>query len=117
MESAGELLPWILPHLGAIASDLSVFHRIDDPDDIGMPKFVRLLEHLTAYNGAYLVSLRNAAQRRTQTAPAADAPDRDTSDAEIAAQWDAVLAREFPDHYGQGIETVSAEEMVRLASG
>ena len=118
MVSAGENLPWIAPHFGAIASDLSAFHRIDDVDTIGMPKFVALLEHLHAYAGAYLASIQS---RRAATAASAPQPgpvaDGDTSDEEIQARWNAVLAQKFPGDYEQGVETMSAEEMVRLAGG
>ena len=45
---AAELLPWMVPHFAAACSDLSAYHRIDDVDDIGMIRFLLLLEHLDA---------------------------------------------------------------------
>lgn len=119
MRTAAENLPWIAPHFGAISSDLSVYHRIDDVDDIGMPRFVALLEHLHAYGGAYVQSLQRAQARRSEATTAAEpagAPG-DTPPDEVERQWAAVLAREFPDHIAGGIETVSAEEMARMAGG
>lgn len=113
---AAELLPWMVPHFGAACSDLSAYHRIDDVDDIGMIRFLLLLEHLDAYGGAYAASL----VRQHHPAPeraAEPAAEGGTSEAEIAAQWDAVLAREFPDHYALGVEHVSAEEAVRAVTG
>lgn len=118
MRTAAENLPWIVPHFGAISSDLSVYHRIGDVDDIGMPRFVRLLEHLHAYGGAYAQSIQQGhAQRSAGTTAAEPGAPGDTPAEEVARQWEAVLAREFPDHIAGGIETVSAEEMARMAGG
>lgn len=41
----------MLEYLDDIESDLSVFHRVDDIDDISGPKFYRLVVRLTAYTG------------------------------------------------------------------
>lgn len=120
VERAAEDLPWIVPHFGAVVSDLSVFHRIDDVDGIGMARFVALLEHLHAYGGAYALSLHRqplGTQVLAHASNNSSTPDGDTPDEVVAAMWDAVLQREFPDHYAQGVETVSAEEMVRMMSG
>jgi len=117
VRAAADNLPWIIPHFDAISSDLSVFHRIDDVDDIGMPRFVRLLEHLHVYGGAYLASLQRAHATRTQEPERAPAADGDTPDWEIEAQWQAVMAREFPDDIGDGVERVSADEIAREFGG
>lgn len=119
MRAAAENLPWIAPHFGAISSDLSVYHRIDDVDRIGMPRFVRLLEHLHAYGGAYAQSIQRTQTQRSAATTAAEpgGAEGDTPPEEVARQWEAVLAREFPDHIAGGIETVSAEEMARMAGG
>lgn len=119
MRAAAENLPWIAPHFGAISSDLSVYHRIDDVDCIGMPRFVRLLEHLHAYGGAYAQSIQRTQTQRSAATTAAESggAEGDTPPEEVARQWEAVLAREFPDHIAGGIETVSAEEMARMAGG
>lgn len=44
-------LAWVLDHLDDIASDLSVFHRIDDVDAMDGPTYFRLAWRLAAYQG------------------------------------------------------------------
>lgn len=43
---------WILEHLHDINSDLSVFHRMDDPESAPAARVVPLIERLVAYDGA-----------------------------------------------------------------
>lgn len=58
LERAAEL-SWIADFEDAVASDLSVFHRIDAPlASIGSAHLVRLAEYLPAYNGAVAACLR-----------------------------------------------------------
>lgn len=42
---------WVLEYLDDIASDLSVFHRIDDANVLNGPAFFRLVFRLAAYQG------------------------------------------------------------------
>ena len=42
---------WTLDYEADIASDLSAFHRIDDPMTIDGPRFFSLAARLTAYSG------------------------------------------------------------------
>lgn len=44
-------LLWVLPRLDDIASDLSVFHRVDDITALDGPTFLRLAWRLPAYQG------------------------------------------------------------------
>lgn len=120
--AAAEVLPWLLPHFGAIRSDLSVYHRIDDVEEMGMVRFVQLVEHLHVYDGAYAASVR-AGRQRQGTGPAAaadashDGDPGDIGEAELRDRWAAVLAQEFPEHIAGGVKIVSADEMVRQAGG
>lgn len=42
---------WTIEHEADIASDLSAFHRIDDPLSIDGPRYFSLAQRLTAYSG------------------------------------------------------------------
>lgn len=42
---------WILAHLDDVASDMSVFHRVDDITELDGPTFFRLVWRLPAYSG------------------------------------------------------------------
>lgn len=55
-------LAWITEHEEDIDSDLSVFHRIDDPDELDGPRYFRLVERLKFYPGA----VQNAALMERQ---------------------------------------------------
>jgi hypothetical protein len=54
-----------------IVSDLSVLHRIDDPEGMPCRRFWRLVPYLTAYGGAL------AAKRRTAPPAPPDPPRRE----------------------------------------
>jgi hypothetical protein len=45
-------IAWITGHLTDIASDLSAFHRIDDPEEMDFAVFCALAYRLPAYQGA-----------------------------------------------------------------
>jgi len=51
MARTAELL-WIVECEEDVASDLSVFHRIDDPDQLDGPRYFLLAERLPFYAGA-----------------------------------------------------------------
>lgn len=42
---------WVLDYLDDIASDMSVFHRVDDISDLPGPLFFKRAHRLTAYQG------------------------------------------------------------------
>ncbi|GAB2695870.1 hypothetical protein [Kitasatospora kifunensis] len=44
-------LAWMLDYLDDIASDLSAFHRIDDPELLSGPRYFALAWRLAAYQG------------------------------------------------------------------
>lgn len=57
----------MLDYLDDIASDLSVFHRIDDPDELDGPRYFRLAWRLAAYEG--VMRARAMEARQEQEAP------------------------------------------------
>lgn len=48
---------WLVGYLPQIASDLSVFHRVDDQDGIPVSRWTGLAELLPFYNGAVRAKL------------------------------------------------------------
>lgn len=46
-----EEIMWTLEYEADIASDLSAFHRIDDPMTLDGPKYFQLAHRLSAYSG------------------------------------------------------------------
>jgi hypothetical protein len=66
------VLAWVLEHWEDIASDLSVFHRIDDPDTLSIPVFLSKVVRLGAYGGA--LKARLAATQTAGTASPANVP-------------------------------------------
>jgi hypothetical protein len=61
----------MLDHLDDIASDLSVFHRIDDPSTLDGPTYFRLAWRLAAYQGV-MQARANAAREEQQ--PSSERP-------------------------------------------
>lgn len=89
-------IAWIPFHLDDIRSDLSVFHRIDEIDELPAPRFFAYCFRLQYYDGAV------AALIRRQRARAAAAPPR----REISlAQW----ANEHHDAIATASERMSDE--------
>jgi hypothetical protein len=67
---------WVLPRLDDIASDLSVFHRVDDLTALDGPTFFRLAWRLPAYQGVMRARLEAEQEEHDQspTAPRAAEP-------------------------------------------
>jgi hypothetical protein len=57
----------VLDHLDDIASDLSVFHRIDDAAQLSGPAFFALAWRLAAYTGVMQARANAEQQRDEQT--------------------------------------------------
>lgn len=78
-----EQLRWVLDHLDDLASDFSVFHRIDDITTLPGPVFYRMAWRLPHYQGV-MASRQMAAQQDGDEAPAprrqGPAPQRDQQD-------------------------------------
>jgi len=70
-------LAWIIPHLDDIASDMSVFHRVDDITVMPGRAFFRLAYRLPAYEGvmrARVLAEQEDQQPRSDHQPAAPRP-------------------------------------------
>lgn len=111
----------MLDRIDEIASDLSVYHRIDDAEGMDMGLFAARVSVLPAYGGA----LSQRVQRDQQDAPVLPSPvyaveqpaNGDTSPEEVERMWHGVLAQQFPDHISGGIQRVSDDEMTKLVNG
>lgn len=81
---------WLLGYLPEIASDLSVFHRIDDASEMEAAVFFMLAARLPAYDGAFAAALARDlqdAQPGTATpAPAPAAPARPPASPGVLAE-------------------------------
>lgn len=53
---------WVLDYLDDIESDMSVFHRVDDPWSMPAPRFFAFASRLPAYNGAVAIAYAAAHQ-------------------------------------------------------
>lgn len=58
---------WVLAHLDDVASDMSVFHRVDDITELDGPTLFRLVWRLPAYSG--VVRALVAEQQETSVQP------------------------------------------------
>jgi hypothetical protein len=79
---------WTIEHEADIASDLSAFHRVDDPLSIDGPRYFSLAQRLTAYSGV-LGALAAERERRKRdgeggASGTASAPARVSDDVAIA---------------------------------
>lgn len=72
-ERVGQL-GWMLDYLDDIASDMSVFHRIDDVTALDGPRFFRLAWRLSAYTGVMQARVV-AASEADRDRPAASGAD------------------------------------------
>lgn len=54
---------WVIDHLPEVRSDMSAFHRIDDPFSLGSAEFFELAEWLPAYPGACQTMIRAELER------------------------------------------------------
>lgn len=61
---------WVLDYLDDIESDMSVFHRVDDPWSMPAPRFFAFATRLPAYDGALAIAYRAATEAKP-TQPAA----------------------------------------------
>jgi hypothetical protein len=63
---------WVLDYLDDIASDMSVFHRVDDIGEMDGPTFFKIAYRLSAYAG--VMAARHMAEREEQPHAAVAAP-------------------------------------------
>lgn len=99
---------WLVEHAVEVESDMSVFHRVDSLDDIGMPRLMRLIGQLPAYRGALDIRLQ---ADRSQAPTSGDTPDD-----VVRARFHDVLLREFPDDAAGGVQEISDAEFLREVS-
>lgn len=95
-------------HEADIESDLSAFHRVDDPMTLDGPRYFRLAFRLTAYAGvlaakAYAESReeRNGASEAYSAAPTASAPSARASHVSDDVML-ATLGEEWVEHVVEG---------------
>lgn len=60
---------WLLDLTDEVASDLSVYHRIDDWESMSARRYCRLVPLLPAYGGAVAAGLRRMLQEAQPAAP------------------------------------------------
>lgn len=65
---------WLLRLTDEVASDLSVYHRIDDWESMPAERYCRLVPLLPAYGGAVMAGLRRLATQETAEQEAAAEP-------------------------------------------
>lgn len=75
---------WVIDLADEIESDLSAFHRIDDPMSLDSPRYFRLARQLHAYHGAVRSALLVAVNREREQNGGAMPPTTDVSGAYLA---------------------------------
>lgn len=103
------MFAWLLPHLAALESDFSVFHRVDDMYVLPVSVWERRVSQLPAYGGAFALVL----QHETVPERPVRRPDGEMTEAEVKAKFRQILIETYPDEAAGGIREVSAEEMER----
>lgn len=109
---------WMRPHLAALESDFSVFHRVDDMYSMPVGQWARRMSQLPAYGGAFAITMQeqqSPAARRQVEPPRADG---ELSESEVKARFRQILAETYPEHAADGgIRQISAEKMLKEVSG
>lgn len=103
---------WLLPHLPALESDFSVYHRVDDMFAMPVSKWARLLGQLPIYGGAFAASMQADSERSTPS-QLPSAQDGELTDEQVKAKFRQILIEKYPEHAAGGIKEVTAEEMER----
>jgi hypothetical protein len=114
---------WVIDYVADIASDLSVFHRVDDVDQLTIVRYLELAPRLGAYSGALRARLTNEAPAaraqgasETNGVPLAAGAGGDTPPEVVAQLKRAALAA----RYGvdpASIQTVSTDVLVKELMG
>lgn len=101
MARAVELF-WITEYEEDVASDLSVFHRIFDPDELDGPRYFSLAERLAYYAGAVKGVLAAERVRQQRERPQmAVAPGQ-----QVVRVNDAAAAAALTQGHGPGFPTI-----------
>jgi hypothetical protein len=109
---------WVPDLLDDVASDLSVFHRVDDWTRLSSERFFVLARRLVHYPGAVRFELTRLAER---TAPPVSTPDRDevaqvTSLDDARRLRDELRRRRYPAEQWGDMRTVSVHQANAEAS-
>lgn len=85
---------WTTEHEADIASDLSAFHRVDDPLSIDGPRYFTLAQRLGAYAGvmAAIYTERQRREREGESGAPSAAPGRSGAGQTSRVSDDAALA-------------------------
>ena len=85
---------WTTEHEADIASDLSAFHRVDDPLSIDGPRYFTLAQRLGAYAGvmAAIYTERQRREREGENGAPSAAPGRSGAGQTSRVSDDAALA-------------------------
>ena len=85
---------WTTEHEADIASDLSAFHRVDDPLSIDGPRYFTLAQRLGAYAGvmAAIYTERQRREREGESGARRPAPGRSGAGQTSRVSDDAALA-------------------------
>lgn len=95
---------WVLDYLDEIESDLSVFHRVDDPMQISSSRYYRLAERLVHYDGALRHVL--ATEREGQPAVAVQQEGPPLPEGAVVVDLDTAVLMANDDPSFPGIEYV-----------
>lgn len=102
---------WTTEHEADIASDLSAFHRIDDPLSIDGPRYFTLAQRVGAYAGvmAAIYTERQRREREGESGAPSVAPGRSGSAGQTSRVSDdaalAMLASEgWAEHVKEGAD-------------
>jgi hypothetical protein len=85
-------LVWIVDHESDVASDLSAFHRVDDPMTLDAEHYFSLAFRLSAYSGviAARIYAEREAERASESSPMARRPAAEPEPATVSS--DVALA-------------------------
>lgn len=99
---------WTTEHEADIASDLSAFHRIDDPLSIDGPRYFTLAQRLGAYAGvmAAIYTERQRREREGESGAPSAAPGRSGQTSRVS---DDVAIAQLSDGWIEHVKEGAAE--------
>lgn len=104
-------LLWAVDMEGDVASDLSVFHRIDDMYGMGSRRWAQLAPRLIAYQGAVQLKFKTQHQQPAESAPQPVAPAPALADGDgggVLRAHDGTILLPGPPSPWKGGEVVDA---------
>jgi hypothetical protein len=112
------VVSWVTEYVQDIESDLSVFHRVDDVDQLTIRRYLMLAPRLSAYEGALRAKLKHQPQRAAvapselRGVPLAADGQGDTPPEVVAQLKRTALAARYGVDPGI-IETVSTDVLLK----